>query len=274
MPEIISDTLGIYPGRSISEFLDPGLWELYHKASGGPATPRPFLDTAPANIILQPLASPEFTNNWIFWILLAGFVILTMVRFYHEKRLRLFGSSVFKRSAATQLIRESPIYLHRSFFLMMLIYIISVTLLIYQSVEITSPGSTEGLKTLLVFLEFVGIYVTFSLLKILVIWLISVTFKNKETAKEYIQNILIYNLVTGMLLLPVLVFIIYTYHELFLYLAGVLVLFMIFLRFIRGVAIGLSDSKFSLIHLFLYLCTLEILPLLVAAKFLSKYFFS
>lgn len=157
---------------------------------------------------------------------------------------------------------------------MMLIYIISVTLLIYQSVEITSPGSTEGLKTLLVFLEFVGIYVTFSLLKILVIWLISVTFKNKETAKEYIQNILIYNLVTGMLLLPVLVFIIYTYHELFLYLAGVLVLFMIFLRFIRGVAIGLSDSKFSLIHLFLYLCTLEILPLLVAAKFLSKYFFS
>ena len=124
------------------------------------------------------------------------------------------------------------------------------------------------------FMEFLGIYVAFSLVKILVIWLISVTFKNKETAKEYIQNILIYNLVTGILLLPLLLLIIYTYHEMFLYLAGGLVLIMIFLRFIRGIAIGLSDSKFSLIHLFLYLCTLEILPLLVAAKFLSKYFFS
>jgi hypothetical protein len=29
-----------------------------------------------------------------------------------------------------------------------------------------------------------------------------------------------------------------------------------------------------LFHLFLYLCTLEILPIIVAAKFLSKYFFS
>jgi hypothetical protein len=274
LPEIVSDTLGLYPGRSISEFLDPGIWELYHQASTGPATPRPFLDTAPANMISQPLATPEFVNNWIFWILLAGFVVLTLVRYYHEKRLRLFGRSIFKRSAATQLIRESPVYSHRSFLPMMLIYIISVTLLIYLSVEITSPGSTEGIKTLLVFVEFLGIYIAFSLLKILVIWLVSVTFKNTETAKEYIQNILIYNLVMGMLLLPVLVFIIYTYHELFLYLAGFLIFIMIFLRFLRGVAIGLSDSKFSLFHLFLYLCTLEILPLLVAAKFLSKYFFS
>jgi hypothetical protein len=157
---------------------------------------------------------------------------------------------------------------------MLLIYIISVTLLIHQSVEITSPGSTQGIGTLLVFLELLGIYIAFSALKISVIWLISVTFKNKETAKEYIQNILIYNLVLGILLLPVLLLIIYTYHELFLYVAGGLVLIMIFLRFIRGVAIGLSDSKFSLFHLFLYLCTLEILPLVIAAKFLSKYFFS
>jgi hypothetical protein len=274
LPEIITDTLVYSPGHSISGLLDPGLWELYHDVSSGPVSPRPFLDTAPADMILQPLASPELKNNWIFWVLLAGFIVLTMVRYYHEKRLRLFGSSVLKRSAAIQLIRESPIYAHRSFFPMLLIYIISVTLLIYQSVEITSPGSTEGIKTLLVFLEFLGIYVAFSLLKILVIWLISVTFKNKDTAKEYIQNILIYNLVTGILLLPLLLLIIYSYHELFLYVAGGLVLIMIFLRFIRGVAIGLSDAKFSLFHLFLYLCTLEILPLLVAAKFLSKYFFS
>lgn len=274
MPEVITDTLVCYPGHSISEFLDPGLWELYHEVSKGTSSPFPFLDTAPANMILQPLASPELKNNWIFWILLAGFAVLTLTRYYHEKRLKLFGSSIFKRSAFIQLIRESPIYSHRSFFPMLLIYIISVTLLIHQTVEISSPGSSEEIKTLLVFLQFLGIYIAFSLLKILVIWLTSVTFKNTETAKEYIQNILIYNLVLSILLLPLLLLIIYTYHELFLYIAGGLVMIMIFLRFIRGVAIGLSDPKFSLFHLFLYLCTLEILPLVVAAKFLSKYFFS
>jgi hypothetical protein len=140
--------------------------------------------------------------------------------------------------------------------------------------EITSPGSGEGISSLLGFGMFLGFYIAFSLLKIFVIWLTGITFKNIDTAKEYIQNILIYNLALGILLLPLLLLIIYSYHELFLYIAGGLALIMMMLRFTRGIAIGLSDSKFSLIHLFLYLCTLEILPLAFAAKFLSKYFLS
>jgi hypothetical protein len=274
LPEVIADTLNYYPGYSISEFLDPGLWEICHRVSSGASAPPPFLYTAPPDMNVLPLASSGFTNNWIFWIILAGFAILTTTRYYHEKRLRLFASSIFKRSAALQLIRESPVYSHRSFFPLLAIYIISVTLLIHQAVEIFSPGSTEGFKTVLIFLQFLGIYIAFSIAKISVIWLISVTFKNTETAKEYIQNILIYNLVLGMLLLPLLLLIIYTYHELFLYIAVGLAVLIIGLRFIRGIAIGLSDSKFSLFHLFLYLCTLEILPVLITAKFLSKYFFS
>jgi hypothetical protein len=225
-------------------------------------------------MVLKSLAINYHYNSFIFWILLAGFAILTMTRYYHAKRLKLFGTAIFKRTAALQLIRESPVYSHRSFFPMLAIYIISITLLIQQTAEISSPGSESDLSSMLIFLEFLGIYIAFSLLKILTIWLVSITFKNIETAKEYIQNILIYNLVLGILLLPVILLIVYTYHMLFLYIAGVLALIIIGLRFIRGITIGLSDSKFSLIHLFLYLCTLEILPLAFAAKFLSKYFFS
>jgi hypothetical protein len=274
LSEFITDTLAYNPGRSVSEFLDPGMWELWYNTSGTTSTPPPFLFTAPANMVLKPLASYEPVNNWIFWILFAGFAVLTMTRYYHQRRLKLLSASILKRSAALQLIRESPVYSHRSFLPLLSIYIISVTLLIQQTSEIFSPGSTEGIKTLLFFAQFLGIYLVFSLLKILVIWLISVTFKNPDTAKEYIQNILIYNLVLGILLLPLLLLIIYTYHELFLYIAGGLIICILSLRFFRGVAIGLSDSKFSLFHLFLYLCTLEILPFAIAAKFLSKYFFS
>jgi hypothetical protein len=247
------------------------MWEIWHNNARGPF---PFLNTAPPDMIFQPVIYTESNNNWIFWVLLAGFVVLTMTRYYHEKRLKLLGSSIFKRSAAVQLIRESPIYAHRSFFPLLSIYIISITLLIYQASEILSPGSSEGLKTLILFAEFLGAYIVYSIFKILAIWLISITFKNPDTAREYIQNILIYNLVLGILMLPLLLLIIYTYHEVFLYLAGTVAFIILCLRFIRGIVIGLSDPKFSLFHLFLYLCTLEILPLAFAAKFLSKYFFS
>ena len=175
LQESISDSLVYSPGRSVSEFLDPALWENWHHGSGL-SQPLPFLDTAPADLLLQPLVPAELKNNWIFWILMAGFAILTMTRYYHSKRLKLLGSSLFKRSAAIQLIRESPVYSHRSFFPLLSIYIISLILLIHQAMEITSPGSGAGISSLLIFAEFLGFYIAFSLLKIFVIWLTGVTF--------------------------------------------------------------------------------------------------
>jgi len=269
--EEVPDSLIYSPHRSVSEFLDPGLWENWRLADGG-APPPPFLDTAPKDLLPQPLSTPGIMYDWIFWILFAGFAILTMTRFYHSKRLKLLGSSTLKRSAAIQLMRESPVYSHRSFLPLLSVYIISLILLIHQAMEITSPGSGSGLSSLLDFSLFLGIYLGFALMKILVIWLIGIIFKNPDTAREYIQNIIIYNLALGIILLPVLLLIIYTYHEAFLYLAGGIALIMMGLRFLRGIIIGLSDAKFSLIHLFLYLCTLEILPIAIAAKLMSKYF--
>jgi hypothetical protein len=138
-----------------------------------------------------------------------------------------------------------------------------------------SPGSTEeGIISMLVYLQFLGFYIGFTLMKFLVIWLTGIIFKNVDTAREYIQNILIYNLVLGVLLLPLLLLVIYIYPVAFIYFTGIFVLIIIILRFFRGAKIGLSDPKFTLFHLFLYLCTLEILPLAFAVKFISKYFFS
>ena len=269
-----ADTMYIVPGRSVSEFLDPGMAEFWHRPSSGPEVPLPFLHTHHGNMVIQPLdATFQQQSTWAFWFILAGFFILTLTRFYYEKRLKLFGLSIFKRSAALQLIRESPVHGHQSFIPLLGIYIISITLLIYEAMEITS-GTSEGLNSLLLFAGFLGIYIVVFLLKILVIWIISIIFKNPGTAAEYIQTILIYNLVLGIIMLPLLLVMTFTLRDIILYVAFGIALLLMGLRFIRGIAIGLSDTNFSLIHLFLYLCTLEILPIAFAAKFLSKYFFS
>jgi hypothetical protein len=276
MPEqSIADTLNLYPGRSISDFLDPCMAEIWHRPATGPLVPQPFLHTFKGSMDIQPLVDAgQIQSTWAFWFILAGFLILTLTRFYHEKRLKLFGLAIFKRSAALQIIRESPVQGHRSFIPLMGIYIISFTLLIYEAAEILSPGSSAGLGNLLLFAGFLGVYIVLFLLKIFVIWLISVIFKNPSTASEYIQNILIYNLVLGIIFLPLLLLMTFTFRDIILYISIGIALILMGLRFIRGIAIGLSDTKFSLIHLFLYLCTLEILPIAFAAKFFSKYFFS
>ena len=270
---MVPDTLFLNPGRSVSEFLDPGLFEACY--SNASSVPLPFLYTYPGHMTIQPLAeSAVYQSTWAFWFILSGFFILTLTRYYHEKRLKLFGLAIFKRSAAVQLIRESPVQGHRSFIPLLGIYIISLTLLIYEGMEILSPASSQGLPMLLLFAGFLGIYIAFFLLKILLIWIISIIFKNPSTATEYIQTILVYNMVLGIVMLPLLLLMTFTIRDAILYLTLGIALILMGLRFIRGIVIGLSDTKFSLIHLFLYLCTLEILPVLFAAKFLSKYFFS
>jgi hypothetical protein len=270
---VIDDTAAIHPNRSISEFLDPGLWEKYHLSPGQDILAPPFLQTAPSDLAMHPLPSANLGENVLFWVLLTGFTVLTIIRFHHIKRLKLMSTAIISRSAALQLMRESPVYYHRSFFPLLFIYLLSIILLIQQTVDFFSPETVLNWSSVIMFLKILGIYLAFSVVKILTIWLISVIFENVETAREYIQNIILFNLFLGLLLLPILVLVIYTYQNIFLFVAGGLALIIMVLRFIRGVAIGLSDSKFSLFHLFLYLCTLEILPIAYAAKFLSKYFF-
>jgi hypothetical protein len=102
----------------------------------------------------------------------------------------------------------------------------------------------------------------------------SLLFKNPGTASENIQNIIIFNLTGGMLLLPLLLLSHYSSKALFLNISIGIISILLIIKLYRSFLIGLADQKFSLFHLFLYLCTLEILPILVIAKFIDKYFFS
>jgi len=237
-------------------------------------TPPPFLETGPAAIIIDPLNKPQYQDQWVFWLIFLGLAILTATRYYHLKRIHLLFASIFKRSAALQMIRESPVYLHQSFIPLIFIHGISFIVMAHLVMGMFVPDFTGEIKYFTLYLQFAGFYFLAFLAKIIFIYLISLIFKNQETGSEYIQTIMIFNLALGIILLPLLLLISYTYPEFFLYVTAGVAVIVVLLRLIRGVAIGLSDTKYSLYHLFLYLCTLEILPLVFAAKFFSKYFFS
>lgn len=273
MEGIIQDTLYLHPGRSISEYLDPGLFELHHIPAEGLTAPS-FLETGPPAINIEPLYTLQHQGQWVFWLILTGFAMLTMTRYYHYKRLKLLITAVFKRSAAIQLIRERPLHAHQSFVPLFFIYVISFTVMTHQVLDTFTVDYHEGFGKMFVYMQFLGLYLLASLLKIIFIYLISLIFKNQVIGTEYIQTIILYNLVLGIILLPMLLLVSYTYPVIFLYVIAGIVVLMMSMRLLRGIAIGLSDTKYSLYHLFLYLCTLEILPLIFVAKFFSKYFFS
>lgn len=221
---------------------------------------------------LSKLALTVPSADWVFWVVLGGFFLLTITKFYYQKKMGLLFSAVFSRGAANQLIRETSMFRFQSFLFLLAIYLVSVTLLLHQAFRYFDPGGADSFRDMILYLVIVGAFILFFLIKITLIRLAGFIFKNPQTASEYIQNMLIYNLFGGIVLLPLILLIHYGPGEIFLYIAfGIMAILMV-LRFIRSIFVGLSDRKFSLFHLFLYLCTLEILPVLIIAKFVDKYF--
>jgi hypothetical protein len=73
-------------------------------------------------------------------------------------------------------------------------------------------------------------------------------------------------MLTGPVLLIFTVLIIYINIP-FIYITAIVIVALIFvIRFFRGFLIGMALTKFSYLLLFVYLCSLEILPLLVVVK--------
>ncbi|MFA5416871.1 MAG: DUF4271 domain-containing protein [Bacteroidales bacterium] len=74
---------------------------------------------------------------------------------------------------------------------------------------------------------------------------------------------------TGVVLLPVLLLSLLTFHSFFIIAALLVALGMQVFKWTQTVAIGISDTRFSAFHFILYLCSLELIPMIIIFKLIS-----
>jgi hypothetical protein len=81
-------------------------------------------------------------------------------------------------------------------------------------------------------------------------------------------NVYLTNKIAGLLLIPIVIGLAYFPYgkSILVNLGIVLITFMYLFRVKRGIQIGISKAKLSYFYLFIYLCTLEILPLAVLVR--------
>jgi len=100
-------------------------------------------------------------------------------------------------------------------------------------------------------------------------------FNAKEAAGTYAFLVFLVNKIIGIVLLPVVLIIAFSADEPYinvvitvsLIIVGLLLLY----RYIASVGTMRKDLKVNAIHFFLYLCTVEIMPLLLIYKLLFNY---
>jgi hypothetical protein len=212
----------------------------------------------------EPVAAVE-GSNWIPVFLFLAFAALVLLRVFDGRRMTQLAGGFFRASSVGMLYREENALTGRASLLLLINFLIITPLFLWQAMgyfNIPRQGVLQyGMLSLLI----AGIY----LLKIAGTRLMGVIFDQREASTEYNYNILLFNKILGVLLFPVTVMMAYA-HEIpqgWLVAAGLSAWGIILVyRFFRGILIGLSASGFSLLYIFLYLCTLEILPFVVILK--------
>jgi len=116
------------------------------------------------------------------------------------------------------------------------------------------------------FLLFSFLIVIIHFIKYVVERLISVIFNTQQMFKKYHYDQVYMLGVSSLIQLPLLAIFIYNGNKFFLW-GSLLVLSTLWLvRLLRGFVIGFQETNFSRLYIILYLCSLEIIPLLIAYK--------
>ncbi len=204
--------------------------------------------------------------DWLTLLLILCLGILVWVKYEGGRRISQIFKAVGARHNMNQLFREGDIIGERITPGLMFNYLITFTTLVFLLIrpfDIEIPGAESS------FLQFsilAGVIFILWILKLTVIRLSGIVFKTRNDTNEYLITNIIFNLVTGLVALPFVFSAHYSNNDIILWVSAAIFGLGLIMKFIRSVFVGLTMQTFPVFYIFLYLCTLEILPLLIMYK--------
>jgi len=168
-----------------------------------------------------------------------------------------------------QLEREGNLFKERITIGLGFIYYTSTSIFIFLIFRQYS-GVPAGLSNLsFTAIIFAGLFL-YQFIKSAFVFASGIIFDTREYARQYQLNIMIFNYLIGVILFPIVIIALYWDNTISLITGIIITSLLLLYQLLRGIMTGISNKSYNLFYLFLYLCTLEILPLLLIYKVISK----
>ena len=210
-----------------------------------------------------------FNSDWMVGILLFAIVLMAIVRFSFSKYLHKVLDSILNYQTASNLLSEKNMRnLRGSIFLNFLFFVNLALFLVQYAVYILSLNQ-ENNNFIFFLYSFLILIIVYSV-KAILIRLMGYIFGAVKESKEYLHTVFIYNKNLGVFLLPIIIsvpFIALYATPILLNIGLFITLIFYIFRLFRGFKI-LFRQHVSIFYMILYLCALEILPLLMIYKLL------
>jgi len=207
-------------------------------------------------------------DNWMIMVLLILIFISGLVFTYFRKEYFTIVTSFFRREGISKLAEEDHAMHKRTVGLIMIIALFATTLFAYQVLDYF--GILRAFLPIIpLFLQVLFLIAGIFGFKILIIRMLGNIFQANAETDMYLTSSMVLSSILGMILMPVNVLIAFsaeptTSYGLFIGIA--LFTFIYLFSLLSGAFFARRHRELSIFHIFLYLCTLEILPVIVIAK--------
>jgi len=204
------------------------------------------------------------------FILLVVFlaILFTMLREYFNKVRRAFLND----NMLNQLQREQGFLPQAPYLFLYSLFFITSGTFIFLGLDYLNKLPFDGYWTNLYVC--IGSVLAFFLFKHFLLSIISWLFPIKKEIGLYNFSIIIFNIIIGVILVPFILFIIYGSSDMvkiMFYVALGLVITILLFRHLRGLFISGKYLVLNKFHFLLYLCTVEIAPVIVLIKLILLY---
>jgi len=207
------------------------------------------------------------------WLLFYLFVLLgyfAWIRMYYGNILTRTVQACTNFQVTSKMFQDNSLLQIQLDNVLYVLYFLSIAFLLYlmeEGFHLKPYGLNGGLQFLFNLALLVGVFFG----RIVLVNLAGFLFNHIKIFKEYLYNSFIFNKLMGMAILPLLLFVVYTtgiLQKLFFWLALTTVVLVIIMRLIRGVIFSFKKDV-SIFYMFLYLCALEISPLVLLYRWLE-----
>ncbi|HKJ41105.1 MAG TPA: DUF4271 domain-containing protein [Sunxiuqinia sp.] len=217
-------------------------------------------------IVLPEKPLPNHKPDWFIGVFIIALILLATVRLFFNKYLNQLFHAVVNYATSSRLFRERTFSLTHASFRLDLIFYFVFSVFIYQLFD--EFNISFGQPSFITYLIILGMVVGYFILKRLAYFFTGTVSESVPETAEFFFNVNIHARVLGLFLIPITLIIAFSSLQnpdivsiTGLAICGIFYLLLL----IRGAKI-LMTKHFSIFYLILYLCTLEILPLIFIYK--------
>ena len=201
-------------------------------------------------------------SDTFFLILSFNLLLIALLKAFYWRFTKQLFLSVFSQRYANQYLKEENVFTERVTLLVTVIMLINISLFLSRSIYGANLSPID-------FWNIIVIIAIFFIVKMILIRLLGYIFMLKSLAKLGVYFSFLFDRVMGLVLFPIIVFMFFSpinTSAILITLSSSVVILFLLIKLFWIWQIGIGGFGLSKIYLFLYLCMLEILPLLVLSK--------